>query len=204
MGVEGLADFTAFVSNQFEFHQPIGYAPDLVYPQGVGHYSGHWNAIYSHLLKHIGVVGSVYRTHDYLYAWNDSTKMLGTCTDQNSDGYVVPSECPSNSFYLHLLNADTSGYSGINRRQYEISEVHASHISDADPNNPGIQSVPWADELPNGNELPPFVDLEVHSSVDVTTGPERERAPRLVFSTRGTTTRCSFSREVGSATISRL
>ena len=180
MGTESLADLDGLVATQFETNRQR-YRPDTRYPETPGNYSGELTAIHTHLLKHIGVVGSVYRTHDYLYAWNGSTKMLGTCTDQNSDGYVVPGECPSNSFYLHVLNADTSGYTGISRAQYEISEVHASHISDADPDNPGVQSVPWADELPNGYQNPPLVDLESGGSAHLTCGTEPNSPLPLAF-----------------------
>ena len=183
--IESLADFMAFATTQFEFKVPDDYLPNRMYPQDTGNYQNAWLSIYEDLLKRVGVVNSVYRTHDYLYAWNSSTKMLGTCTDQNSDGYLTPvPDCPSNSFYLHILNADTSGYSGIARAQYEISEVHHAHITDADPDASGIQPVPWADELPNPHTLPPFVDLEHNWQNWVSGGPETT-SPALAFQYTG-------------------
>jgi hypothetical protein len=172
---EGRADFGALIVNQFEAGRDT-YRPGLKYPNDlVGNQwqQGQvWTAIYSHLAKQVGI-GMIHRVHRYLNLVTGSTRMVGTCSDSNSDGFVDPfTECPSNSFFRHLLAADVNGYSSWEQIRYEISKTFREHVTDADPDTTGIQTVPWADELPNRYVSPPFVGIEFGSAVTVSSGPD--------------------------------
>lgn len=170
---EGRADFGAIVATRFELAQPP-YFPDLTYPEdysgGVYGKGAIWTAMYAHYLLRVGVPAALAGIHRNLSFIGDATIMVGTCQDTNANGQVEVFECPADSFYRWLLDADAVYFTGPNEHAYELSEVFHAHVTDADRVAAGVQSFPWADELPNTFSTPPFVAVERGNAVTVSSG----------------------------------
>ena len=161
---EGRAWFAGTALTRFESSN-TSYRPDRRYPddftgEGIYDAGSVWTALYSKILLNIGVSPALKQVNFDLSQADSNTVMVGACTDLNGDSHIVPSECPTNSFYRQSLDADAAMWAGRYENQFEISESYHWHVTDADRVAAGAQSFPWADETPNHRTRPMFLAVE--------------------------------------------
>jgi hypothetical protein len=170
---EGRAMFAAMAMSRFEAAS-LYWRPNRVYPYHWAsdyYYSGsNFTSIYGHVLLKMGVGPAMREVHTNMGSVDTNTRMVGLCTDLNSDGYVTVDECPANSFYRNMLAADQAIWWAKYQHQYELSEVFHAHVADADRATAGVQEFPWADEMPAYRVHPPFLAAEFPNAAGSTIG----------------------------------
>ena len=171
---EGRAMLGALAISAFEGTREE-YEPGLLYPDDFSNnlYNGGalFTAVYGRHILNVGVAPGLKGIHHSLADPDVSTRMVGSCVDSSGDGHVTVSECPSNSFYRHMLDSDAALWSGRYRRDTEISDTFHFHVTDASRALAGAQTFPWADEMPAHRTSPPFLPVESGGAKNVTAGP---------------------------------